>query len=915
MVSAMNIDTTQNKRSVLIRTPDQHLRVFVSSTLNELADERKAVREALTKLHLAPIMFESGARPHPAQDLYQAYLSQSHIFIGIYWQSYGWIGPEMKISGLEDEYNRTNALPRLIYIKKPSPQREDRLTQLLERIRGENASSYKYFSNPDELRELVENDLILLLTEYFETVSAKEHAPEELTPAALTNVPIPRNPLIGREVELESAFNLLQREDVALVTLTGPAGTGKSRLGIQIALDLRDQFEDGVFMVALENIKDPELVIPTIAKTLNITETTSGLALFDLLVAQLNKKQMLLLLDNFEQILGAAPEIANLLESCPLTKILVTSRAPLHLRAEKELPIPPLRVPPHKDRYELEPLSQYSAVELFIQRCQAVKADFKVTHDNASAIAEICQQLDGLPLALELAAARIKLMPPKVLLSRLGHRFEILRGGTIDLPERQQTMYGAIDWSYSLLEDNEKRLLQHLSVFRGGWTVEAAIAVCEAACQSEQKIMDSLEMLVDNNLIRLPDETSNEPRLRMLESIRKFAYERLEDSGESEAIHQSHAEYYASMAQQAEKEKFGSKEQFRWRMRLEAELDNMRMAMDSALDRHQYACELRIATGLWRFWWTHGYWREGIHWIELGLAGESGVPGEVRAKALTRMGWMLNKVGYSTRGIESLKEAVALWRTLSNPEGLALALSNLGGVMVNTDSSQAITILEEALKIRRGLIKQPGVYATMMNLGIALVKEGQEERAIDLFVESLVQAREVNDDYSKGITLINLGDVYTNRGNYEDAEACFHEAEVIYKNLGDRTGMADVIRGRGRIALLKGEPTRALELLSKACGMAFEMEIISQTLVSIEGIAFAAEKLHNPIKATRLLCACTTIRNEMDLNRIPSHKADCEAYLDRLQRLMSEISFAQAKDEGSKMSLNQVVAYALRKEE
>jgi predicted ATPase len=911
MVSAMNIDTTRKKRSVLIRTPDQHLRVFVSSTLNELADERKAVREALTKLHLAPIMFESGARPHPAQDLYQAYLSQSHIFIGIYWQSYGWIGSDMTISGLEDEYNRANGLPRLIYIKRPSPERDAKLTYLLERMREENASSYKYFTNLEELRELVENDLILLLTEYFETVSAKEQLPEELVPTALTNVPIPRNPLIGREIELDSAFKLILRDDVAMVTLTGPAGTGKSRLGIQIALDLRDQFSDGVFLVTLENIRNPDLVIPTIAKTLNITETTSGLSLFELLKTHLNQKQLLLLLDNFEQVLGAAPDIANLLEACPRIKILVTSRAPLHLRAEKELPIPPLRVPPQQKIYILEPLSQYSAVELFIQRCQAVKADFQVTNDNAPAIAEICQKLDGLPLAIELAAARIKLLPPKILLSRLGHRFEILRGGTIDLPERQQTMYSAIDWSYSLLEDNEKRLLQHLSVFRGGWTVEAAIAVCEPSCRGEQKIIDSLETLVDNNLIRLPENTSAEPRLSMLESIREFAYERLQDSGEGDAIHRYHAEYYASMAQRAEKEKFGSKEQLNWRLRLEAELDNMRSAMEWALDNKHYACELSIATGLWRFWWIHGYWREGIRWIELGLKGNGSVPGEVRAKALVRMGWMLNKVGYTNRGIETLKEAVALWRKLGDQAGLGLALSNLGGVMVNSDSSQAITFLEEALKIRQGLSSQPGVYATMMNLGIALVKEGQDERAIELFVEALVRAREVNDDYSKGVTLINLGDAYTNKGNYEDAQSCYNEAEVIYENLGDRSGIADVKRGRGRIALLKGDPVRALELLSDACSMAFEMEIISQTLVAIEGIAFAAEKLDNPIKATRLLSACTAIREKINLNRIPTHEADCKAYMEGLRRLLDETTFSHEMDEGRKMSLDQAVAYAI----
>ena len=901
------------KRAVLIRTPDHHLRVFVSSTLNELAAERKAVRQALTKLRLAPVMFESGARPHPAQDLYQAYLSQSHIFIGIYWQSYGWMGPGMQISGLEDEYNRSPGMPRLIYIKNPSPERDPALKSMLERIKDENASAYKYFTTPNELRELVENDLMLLLTEYFETARAEEQPPGGLTPTTLTNVPIPRNPLIGRELEMETARSLLLRDDVALVTLTGPAGTGKSRLGIQIALELRDEFSDGVYMVGLESIRDPGLVIPTIANTLNITETASGLSLLEHLKRHLCTKQMLLLLDNFEQVLPAAPQVADLLEACPKVKILVTSRASLHLRAEKELPIPPLTVPPLKETHELQPLSQYSAVQLFIQRCQAVKADFQVTNENAPAVAEICHRLDGLPLAIELAAARIKLLPPQALLSRLERRFEVLRGGTKDLPERQQTMYSAIDWSYSLLDENEKRLFQRLSVFSGGWTVEAAFAVCSAEDQGQLEVLDGLQMLVDNNLLRSPEEASGETRLQMLESIREFAHDHLAESGEGEAIHHRHAQYYASLAEQAEKEKFGSAPQHAWRIRLEAELDNLRAAMDWALEKSQYACELRIATGMWRFWWTHGYWHEGIHWLELGLAGSEPSAGAVRAKALTRMGWMLNKLGDASRSIASLQEGVALWRQIDDQAGLALALSNLGGVLVSYDSAKAITILEEALKIRRGLSDQPGVYATMMNLGNAFNQQGQTNRAIELFTESLKQARAVNDDYSMGVTLINLGDSYTSNGSYEPAEECFAEAERIYQNLADRAGLAEIKRGRGRIALKRGDPVRALDLLSEACGIVFEMDIVGQTLVAIEGIAFAAQKLDDLVKATRLLSACDSIRNQINLSRIQIHQADCEAYLKSIRASLDESAFTTAWAEGSRMTLDQAVAYAVRR--
>jgi predicted ATPase len=610
----MENDPSPRKPAVVIRTPDHHLRVFVSSTLSELAEERKAVRQSINRLRLTPIMFESGARAHPAQDVYQAYLSQSHIFIGIYWQSYGWKKPGDQLSGLEDEYNRSSGLPRLIYIKDPAPNRDPALKRMLEHIREENGSSYKHFTTTTDLRELIENDLMLLLTEYFETASAERRSSADLTATTLTNVPIPRNPLIGRELELENACQLILRDDVALLTLTGPAGTGKSRLGIQIALDLRSQFKDGVYMVGLEYIRDPGLVIPSIAKTLSITETDSGLSMLELLKQSLCKKQILLLLDNFEQVLKAAPQVGDLLEACPKVKALVTSRAPLHIRAEKELPIPPLAVPPLKESKELQPLSQYSAVQLFIQRCQAVKVDFQVSNENAPAVAEICSRLDGLPLAIELAAARIKLLPPQALLSRLERRFEVLRGGTKDLPERQKTMYSAIDWSYELLNECEKQLFRRLSVFCGGCTIEAVLAVCNIENCGQIEIVDCLQSLVDNNLIRLFEEAPDEPRLSMLESIREFAYEHLVECEEAKSIDERYEQFYMGLSEQAESELQNPTQQS-WCKRVEAELDNFRAVMSSAIERRKNEIALKIALSLWRFWWVQGYWSEGLHWM------------------------------------------------------------------------------------------------------------------------------------------------------------------------------------------------------------------------------------------------------------------------------------------------------------
>ncbi len=907
----MNNEPNLKKRNVLIRTPDHRLRVFVSSTLNELAEERKAVRQAINKLRLAPIMFESGARPHPAQELYQAYLSQSHIFIGIYWQSYGWIGPGMEISGLEDEYNRSANMPRLIYIKSPAPEQDALLAKMLERIKQENGTSYKYFSVAEDLKEVVENDLILLLTEYFETARAAEQPPDTFSLTGITNIPIPRNPLIGRDLELDLACRLLLREDVALVTLTGPAGTGKSRLGIQIALDLRDQFRDGVYMVLLESIHDPSLVVPTISKTLNITEAAGELTLLELLKARLCEKQMLLFLDNFEQVLQAAPQVAELLEACPKVKILVTSRASLRLRAEKELPIPPLAVPPRKQLPELQPLTQYSAVQLFIQRCQAVKADFQVTNENAPAIAEICNQLDGLPLAIELAAARINLLPPQALLSRLERRFEVLRGGMKDLPERHQTMYGAIDWSFNLLEDRERQLFQRLSVFRGGWTVEAALAVCHHDDRDHVDILDGLQILVDNNLIRSPEETSAEPRLRMLESIREYAYERLIQSSDSDSTHHSHAQFFASLAEKADKEKFGSARQRMWRDRLDSELDNLRAAMSWALNNDHVACELRIATGLWRYWWMHGYWHEGIQWLERGLSAPEPSTGKVRARALVRLGWMQNKVGDTPGAIASLTESVTLWRQIEDLPGLAKALSALGGVLLVFDQAKATSMLEEALKIRRGLKDQRGIDATLMNLGLAMQREGNFVRAIELYTESMSIAREVKDYYSMGITLVNLGDAYTSHGDYEKASECFDEAEKVYQNLGDRTGLADIKRGQGRIEFNKGEYGHAGELFSEACIIASELEVTGLTVIILEWIAFVAQKMNEPIKAIRLLSAGESLRAQNRLPRTPIICVDCDTYINTLRSTIDEAIFNTAWAEGNTMTLDQAVTYAI----
>jgi predicted ATPase len=506
---------------VNIRTPDQKLRVFVSSTMKELSAERLAAREAITRLRLSPVLFEMGARPHPPRDLYRAYLEQSDIFIGIYWEEYGWVAPGMVISGLEDEYRLAGERPRLIYVKAPAPKREEGLKKLLNELRTQATLSYRSFASADELRELIENDLSLLLTERFERGRA-EH--EALPPAAgFNNLPRQRRSMLGREADLERLQEYLRRTAPydRLATLTGPGGIGKSRLALQVGGSLIEHFRDGVVYVSLQPLNDPGLVPAAIATALGLQESAGRGAVEQSLKDFLRDKEMLLLIDNFEQVIAAAPLVADLIEACPWLKVLVTSRMPLRLRGEQEVPIGTLGLPAEDESGEELPgpeelLVASPAVQLFVERARDVRPDFALTAANAAAVAHICVRLDGLPLAIELAAARIRILSPQAMLARLDRRLELLRGGARDLPARQQTMREAIAWSYDLLVEGDRILFRRLSAFRrgiyrGAFTLRTLSALCAPLgtpltphpAQPEEieiEIMDGLASPVDRAL-------------------------------------------------------------------------------------------------------------------------------------------------------------------------------------------------------------------------------------------------------------------------------------------------------------------------------------------------------------------------------------------------------------------------------
>jgi predicted ATPase len=532
---------------MVIRTPDQRLRVFVSSTIGELAEERAAVTRAIMALRLTPVLFEAGARPYPPQEVYRAYLAQSDVFIGLYWQRYGQVGAGMQVSGLEEEFQLAAGLPRLLYVKAPAPDREPRLNELLDRIKQEASGSYRYFGTPGELGRLVREDLAALLSERFVATRPAVADPGSVQPPSPSSrgprpLPVGATSLVGREGAIEELAGLLGRPEVRLVTLTGPGGIGKTRLAVAVAERLRDRFGSGSVFVPLAGVTQPELVVGSIARAVGAELGGAGAPL-QALVEQLGDDRWLLVLDNLEQVLEVAGDLGELLARCRGVAILATSRTVLGLRAEREYPVPPLPLPADPTGVALAELEGSPAVALFVDRARAVRHDFALTQANAAAVVELCRRLEGLPLAIELAAARTRLLDPEALLGRLTTSLDALGTGTVDLPERQQTLRATVEWSVGLLEDDERSLLETMAIFMDGWTVDAAAQVAEL---EEDRALELCEALARHSLIQL-DRTELGPRLRMLETIRAFVAERLEARPDVAEVGRRHAEHYRAL--------------------------------------------------------------------------------------------------------------------------------------------------------------------------------------------------------------------------------------------------------------------------------------------------------------------------------------------------------------------------------
>ncbi len=611
------------------------------------------------------------------------------------------------------------------------------------------------------------------------------------------------------------------------MTLTGTGGVGKTRLGIQTATDVLDGFADGVCFVPLAPIRDFDLVVPTISRALGLKEIRDQ-PMLDLLKAYLQDKHVLLLLDNFEQVLKAAPRLAELLADCPYLKFLVTSRAVLHIRGEQEFPVQPLLLPDLTRLPEREALLEYASVALFLECAKAIKPEFQLTAANTRTIAEICVRLDGLPLALELAAARIKLLPPQALLTRLEQRLQVLTTGAQDIPARQQTLRNTLAWSYDLLDDKERLLFGRLSVFINGCTLEAMEAVYSSLGDSPAYVLDGMSSLIDKSLVQQRDQDGEEPCLVMLETIREYGLECLALSGRMEATRRAHAAFYLWLAEKAEPELLGP-HQAMWLERLEREHDNLRAALRWLLEKaedeedqqrsgNEREMALRLSGALWRFWWVRGHWGEGRNYLERALTTSEEAPTTIRAKGLIAAA-SLTFVQGDYEWAEALsEESLALFRELGDQQGIARSLYVLGTVAwARGNTATCRLLIEETLVLCRKADYKDYIAYSLFSLGLLANSQGEYSSACTLFEESLAVFREVENKRGIAHALSQLANVlYASQGDQERVRSLIDECLVLSREVGFKEGIAESYCLSGQLALNENDVEMAYTLVERS---------------------------------------------------------------------------------------------------
>jgi predicted ATPase len=719
------------------------------------------------------------------------------------------------------------------------------------------------------------------------------------------NLPAQPTPFIGRTAQLAALKELILKPEVRLITLMGPGGTGKTRLSLQVTQESLDHFPNGAFFVPLADDTDSNQFIARVAQQLEVRE--GGRPLLDNIKDYLRDKNLLLVLDNFEQLIAVAPVVANLLAAAPQLKIITSSRIALKIQSEREYPVPPLEMPQREST--LEELAGYESIKLFVERARAAQPNFALTKDNATSVSEICLRVDGLPLALELAAARIKLLSPQAILSRLDDQLKLLTGGARDLPSRQQTLRNTLEWSYNLLNDDEKKLYARLSVFVGGFTLEAAEAVCNA--ENKFDILEGLTALVDNSLLR-QEEVNGEPRFGMLETIRAYAVERLAQSGETPVLHASHAQFFGNIILNQAGYEIYSSNAWRWLNWFEHELDNIRATLNWSLTTPQgIQLGVGLISMLFWFWYRRGHFIEGKQWAEkfLEVPNVQNTPA-MRAAALASSGMMALWQGQQETALAKLEATLAIEQQLEDDRMVATSQMATGIAFINMGrDGDAKPLLEEASQFFE--VNNPYFHGlTLVHLGNAELGLGHPDKAYAYHSKAETAARQINENWLLSFALNNLGEVARTMGQYDLARKYYEECETLLPDSGDKGDRARFVHNLGYIAQHEGDYERAESQFRRSLKMFRQLGNRRGMAECMAGLAGLKAHQGQVEWGAVMLSAADSVLKATGGAWWPADRVEVEATQEFIRSALDEAEWNGAQKTGRAMTLEEALGFA-----